>query len=303
MNYFITILIAALFLSCNFSTPKNTADHHSEKVITTVDSAKIARIRLTTPSDYRQALDTLDMGDLTSISIAAILFKNCSADTLVRDSIFMVFNDFLNNVAGSYLENNEKVSLQLGDSPTPEMINQLKRNILSYGILLNSSKGSFYLEPQNEFLLQNFGSALSPAYRQYLAISSREQLERFSEEGTILISADSLASRILSWEDFLVRYPRFCSVGLAQDQYAQYMGAFLAGMENSRVFDPQTNLLKDSSKTSFESFISKNPGSRSSEVVRSYLELLAKLNFMYTDKVDSFLLERVFSDEGEVENK
>ena len=81
---------------------------------------------------------------------------------------------------------------------------------------------------------------------------------------------------------------------MAQDQYAQYLGAFLAGMDNSRVFDPETNRLSDSTKTSFESFIVKSPEGKSAEVVKAYLNLLKSTNFNYTDKVDSFLLEKVY---------
>jgi hypothetical protein len=73
-------------------------------------------------------------------------------------------------------------------------------------------------------------------------------------------------------------------------------------MENSRIFDPQTNLLNEGSRTSFESFILKHPESRSAKLVQEYLNLLSLTNFGYTEKVDSFLLEKVFTEEIEVEN-
>ena len=92
----------------------------------------------------------------------------------------------------------------------------------------------------------------------------------------------------------MTKYPNFISIKMAQDQYAQYLGAYLAGMDNSRVFDQSTNRLNDSSKVSFEAFILKNPQSNSTEVVKAYLDLLKSTNFNYTDRVDSFLLEKVY---------
>ena len=197
-------------------------------------------------------------------------------------------------MAGSYLENNETVSSQLEGSPAEEVITRLKSTFAPYGILLSATGGEYSLEPQTEYLLQSFGGTLSPAYREYLTLEEKEQKGRFAVNGTILIPADSLTTRIITWENFLERYPGFVSYKLAQDQYAQYLGAYLAGMDNSRVFDAMSNRLTDSSKVAFEAFVTNHPQGKSSEIVKAYLDLLHTTNFNYTDKVDSFLLEKVY---------
>lgn len=294
MRYVFILLISSVLFSCNFSQSKSTDSSPGAVKDSTVDLEKVAQMKLTNPNEYRQVLDKLDQGDLASLDAASMLFKNGVADTVTRDSMFVVFNDFYNSVAGSYLENNEVVNTQLENSPSSEVVNKLRTSLASYGISISSSEGTFYLEPQTEYLLKNFGSVLSPAYREYLTIGSKEQRERFAEDGTILISSDSLTSRIMTWESFMTRYPDFISIKIAQDQYAQYLGAYLSGMDNSRAFDPSTNRLSDSSKVSFESFIVKNSESKSTEVVKAYLDLLKSTNFNYTDKVDSFLLEKVY---------
>ena len=294
MRYIFILLISGLLFSCNFNQSKSADASIGAVRDSTVDLAKVAQMRLTNPNEYRLVLDKLDQGDLTSLDAASTLFKNCVADTVTRDSMFVVFNDFYNSVAGSYLENNEVVNSQLENTPSSEAVNKLKRSLTSYGISLSSSEGTFYLEPQTKYLLKNFGSALSPAYREYLTIGSKEQLEPFAKDGTILISSDSLTTRILNWENFMTRYPEFVSIKMVQDQYAQYLGAYLAGMDNSRIFDPATNRLNESSQASFEAFVVNHPESKSTEVVKAYLDLLKSTNFNYTDKVDSFLLENVY---------
>ena len=294
MRTIFILLIGSFLFSCGFNQTKNSDSSSSTKGDSTIDLVKVMQMKLTNADDYRKVLDKLDPGELTSLDAASTLFKNCVADSVTRDSMFVVFNDFYNSVAGSYLENNENVNTQLEKSPSSEAVKQLKISLASYGILLSSSEGAFYLEPQTEYLLTNFGSLLSPAYREYLTIGSKEQKTRFAEDGTILISSDSLTSRIVTWENFITKYPDFISIKMAQDQYAQYLGAFLAGMDNSRVFDSVTNRLDDSSKVAFESFVVKNPEGNSTEVVKAYLELLKSTNFNYTDRVDSFLLEKVY---------
>ncbi len=297
MRFFTITLISSLFISCNINQPKSNGFNSVKSELRLIDTARVALIRLTNPSDYRQVLDTLDQGDLCSLDVARILFKNCDTDTLTRDSMFLVFNDFRNSVAGGYLENNEEVSSRLENSPSDETINQLKRRLAPYGIALNLSKDIFYLEPQSEFLLHHFSMGLTSAYREFLSIETEEQKYRFAVEGTILIPADSLTSRILRCENFIIRYPHFVSVRMVQDLYAQYLNAFLAGMENSRVFNPESNLLNDSSRLSFESFVIQNPETKSAEMIKGYLDLLKSTDYHYTDKVDSFLLEKLYGEE------
>ena len=294
MRYIFTLLICSILISCNFNQAKSTDSSSSAKGDSAADLQKIALLKLSSAAQYRKVLDKLDQGELTSLNVAGTLFKNAVSDTLTRDSMFVVFNDFYNSVAGGFLENNESAGSQLEKTPSSEAVKQLKTSLASYGILLTSSEGAFYLEPQTEYLLKNFGSFLSSSYREYLTIGSKEQKTRFAEDGTILIPTDSLTSRIVAWENFMTKYPDFISIKMAQDQYAQYLGAYLAGMDNSRVFDPSSNRLNDSSKVSFEAFILKNPQSNSTEVVKAYLDLLKSTNFNYTDRVDSFLLEKVY---------
>jgi len=294
MRYIFILLISSFLLSCNFNQSKNNDVKSISEKDTKVDPERLALMKLTNSNDYRQVLDKLDPGDLASLNLASTLFKNSVADTLTRDSMFVVLNDFYTNVAGNYLENNEVVNTQLENSPSAEVINKLKISLASYGMNLNSLEGTFYLEPQTEYLLRNYGAELSTAYREYLTIGVKEQRTRFAEDGKILIPSDSLTSRIRTWDNFMTKYPDFVSVKLVQDQYAQYLGAYLSGMDNSRVFDPATNHLKDSSKVSFEAFVVNNPEGKSTEVVKAYLELLKSTNFNYTDRVDSFLLEKVY---------
>ena len=294
MRYISIFLIISLFYACNFNPPQRKADSSKMKFDVTIDTAKIAQIRLTNPADYRRILDTIDPGDLSSLDAACTLFRNCVADTLTRDSMFVILNDFFNHLAGIYLENNEKVSNQLLISPSVQTINTIHSSLETHGLLLCSSEGAFFIEPYTPFLLQNFGRELSSAYRDYLTIESEEQKERFVREGKTVIPPDSLVARIVTWDHFITKYPRFISIRNAQDKDAQYLGAYLAGTEGSTVFDPETTVLNDSSRLSFESFIVKNPEIKSTQVVRDYLELLRTSDFRYTEKVDSFLLKKVF---------
>jgi len=160
---------------------------------------------------------------------------------------------------------------------------------------LTTSEGEYYLEPEPDWLLKNFGNKLTSAYRDFLFIAAKEDKYKFAEDGILLIPSDSLIARIVTWENFISKYPGFISLYKAEDFYNQYMEAFLAGTDNSKVFDPSTNKLNESSKKAFETYIQKNTGRKSSTVVKEYYDLLKSSNFLYTSKVDSFMLEKIYN--------
>ncbi len=289
-------LIISLLMSCNFIKSRNSGKNPNSGNERIVDLNALMQMKIVSVGDYRDVLHQLDQGDLKSIEVAATLLKNCDSDSISLDSIFFEFTDFLNIATSSFLDNNERVSTQLANSTSKDSIDRIGQMLAPYGIGLVASEGAWYLEPQNGYLLKNFGSKLSTAYREYLNIEVEEQKTRFAEDGSILIPIDSLASRIITHENFMDRHPDFIAGKMAQDQFAQYLGAYLAGMDNSRVFDKVTNILKDEPRKSFESFIERNPNRKSTEIIKAYLDLLRATNFYYTDKLDSFLLAKVYQE-------
>jgi len=109
--------------------------------------------------------------------------------------MFVIFNDFYNTLAGSYLENNEVVSTQIQNSPSPEVLNRIKNISCIVWNQPQLSGGTYYLEPQTEYLLKSFGPDLfiwpivntSPS-------EAKNRSRGFAEDGAILIPSDSLTA-------------------------------------------------------------------------------------------------------------
>jgi hypothetical protein len=196
-----------LFLiSCNLREgSKNTGSIAAEQV--SMDSEKIAHLKIASAEDYNQALDMLEKKDLKSIDIAIRLFQHAKTDSLSRDSMMVGFNDFLSSVASSYLENNDSLQGRKGIDISDEATRKIKERLAGYGMNLSTSEGEFYLEPDNDYLIQHFGEKISPAYLEFLTISSTEQKQKFADDGTILIPADSIGKRIVTWENFWKNIP------------------------------------------------------------------------------------------------
>ncbi len=280
-----------LLFACGVKTssePIKKLEHNHDQILT---SEELEKVNLRTASDYRKVLQQIDPADLASLDAAKNLILKATLDSLASDSMFVSYYDFYTRLADIYIESNEKVLLQLASDKSN---NSLNADFARHGLKLVSDKGVFTLKRQNRYLLKEFGPRLSASFREYLTIASKEQDVPFRKDGKMIISLDSLASRIISWDNFIALYPDFIELRLAQDEYTQYLGAYLSGTDSARAFDPSTSQLNDNLRGSLENFAMNHPGSKSGGLVKDYLEMLQTTNFNYTEKVDSFLLEKVY---------
>ena len=136
MRFLTIMLISALSFSCSFNHPKRGGDSALLRHDFLIDSEKNIPFRQTIVNDYCQLLDTLDQGDLASLDFAGAHLCNYATDTLIRDSLFAVYQDYMRRMASNYPENNERVGFLLEHSPTPEALAPLRSALASRGILL-----------------------------------------------------------------------------------------------------------------------------------------------------------------------
>ncbi len=294
-----TLIVLTFLLLTACSLPQSKQKKDSQESVSnnsTEDINKISQMSLDNSQDYRRILEMLDKNNLNSVSIAIQLYKNARTDSLSRDSMFSDFNDFFSLLANSYLENKNILQNIPSGEFADSSVNRIKSALSDYGMKLTTSEGDFYLEPEMDWLVNKFGNNLSTAYHKFLNLSSMEQNEKFAEDGNILISQDSLISRILAWEDFINSYPSFISINQAEDYFSQYFEAFLNGTENTKVFDPLTKKLNENSKKAFEAYTINNSSRKSGQIVKEYYDLLKSSDFLYTAKVDSFILEKIYGE-------
>ena len=114
-------------------------------------------------------------------------------------------------------------------------------------------------------------------YREYLEITSKENEEPYYTDGSILVSYDKIADRLLAWENFLKKYPNSDLAEKANEECNTYRRIYIlgsynsptreGGWENSELFYIPENNLKE-----FNRFIEKYPDSPTVELIKYYLE-------------------------------
>ena len=122
-----------------------------------------------------------------------------------------------------------------------------------------------------------FKDYVTDDYREYLEITSKENEELYYTDGSILVSYNKIADGLLTWENFLKKYPNSDLAEKANEECNIYRRIYIlgsydsptreGGWENSELFYIPENNLKE-----FNRFIEKYPDSPTVELIKYYLE-------------------------------
>ena len=137
-----------------------------------------------------------------------------------------------------------------------------------------------------------FKDYVTDDYREYLEITYKENEEPYFTDGSILVPYDKIVDRLLTWEDFLKKYPNSDLAEIANEKCNIYRRIYIlgsdnsptreGGWENNELFYIPENNLKE-----FNRFIEKYPDSPTVELIKFYLE-----NYKNKD-VDTMLNEKI----------
>ena len=138
-----------------------------------------------------------------------------------------------------------------------------------------------------------FKDYVTDDYREYLEITYKENEDPYFTDGSILVSYDNIADRLLTWENFLKKYPNSDLAEIANEKCNIYRRIYIlgsdndaptreGGWENNELFYIPENNLKE-----FNRFIEKYPDSPTVELVKFYLENYKNddINDMLVDKI------------------
>lgn len=291
-GYIVLLVLFALSLCSCFtggrdkSTSKNAATSDNP---VHGDTTRLKQIIVPGNFVYKAVLEDLDKSNLRSVDLALRIFCNNKADSLSRDSMLVSFNEFMTSVMQEYYDTkllgNKELTEHFGNREDQSEAQKLTKALALHGIKLFFRDGEFYLEPDLGFVREKLNKVLSVASREYLA--TKIQLN-----GNQNISApDSIANQVVAWEDFQSKYPGYVMKEDIQDHYLDAIGAYLSGVEQMPLFDPNTKILHAKYHSSYLRYIESYPNRESAKIVRKFYDLLTRKGYKYDGDIDTFLSE------------
>ena len=277
-KFLIIIFTIAIFLTGGiFGYKKIVSDEREKKVIQMfnkdildnfVENKKsvIERLKTSNPEEADKIYNDY-------LKISQLIIENINTEHL----------DFLNNI---YNEDSEYYFTEKDWETANKFLNNYDLEIFD----LAETEVSIIEVPNYYYNI--FKDYVTDDYREYLEITSKENEELYYTDGSILVSYNKIADGLLTWENFLKKYPNSDLAEKANEECNTYRRIYIlgsynsptreGGWENSELFYIPENNLKE-----FNRFIEKYPDSPTVELIKYYLE-----NYKNKD-VDTMLNEKI----------
>ena len=274
----IIIFITAIFLTGGiFGYKKIVSDEREKKIIKMfnkdildnfVENKKsvIERLKISTPEEADKIYNDY-------LKISQLIIENINTEHL----------DFLNNI---YNEDSEYYFTEKDWKTANKFLNNYDLKIFD----LAETEVRIIEVPNYYYNI--FKDYVTDDYREYLEITYKENEEPYFTDGSILVSYDKIVDRLLTWENFLKKYPNSDLAEIANEKCNTYRRIYIlgsdnaptreGGWENNELFYIPENNLKE-----FNRFIEKYPDSPTVELIKFYLE-----NYKNID-VDTMLNEKI----------
>ena len=274
----IIIFTIAIFVTGGiFGYKKIVSDEREKKIIQMfnkdildnfVENKKsvIERLKISTPEEANEIYNDY-------LKISQLIIENINTEHL----------DFLNNI---YNKDSEYYFTEKDWETANKFLNNYDLEIFD----LAETEVSIIEVPNYYYNI--FKDYVTDDYREYLEITSKENEELYYTDGSILVSYNKIADGLLTWENFLKKYPNSDLAEKANEECNTYRRIYIlgsynsptreGGWENSELFYIPENNLKE-----FNRFIEKYPDSPTVELIKYYLE-----NYKNKD-VETLLNEKI----------
>ncbi len=274
---FIIFIIAIFVTGGILGYKKIVADEREKKIIQMfnkdildnfVENKKsvIERLKISTPEEANEIYNDY-------LKISQLIIENINTEHL----------DFLNNI---YNKDSEYYFTEKDWETANKFLNNYDLEIFDL------AETEVRIMEVPNYYYNIFKDYVTDDYREYLEITYKENEEPYFTDGSILVPYDKIADRLLTWENFLKKYPNSDLAEIANEKCNTYRRIYIlgsdnaptreGGWENNELFYIPENNLKE-----FNRFIEKYPDSPTVELIKFYLE-----NYKNID-VDTMLNEKV----------
>ena len=274
---FIIFIIAIFVTGGILGYKKIVADEREKKIIQMfnkdildnfVENKKsvVERLKISTPEEANEIYNDY-------LKISQLIIENINTEHL----------DFLNNI---YNKDSEYYFTEKDWETANKFLNNYDLEIFDL------AETEVRIMEVPNYYYNIFKDYVTDDYREYLEITYKENEEPYFTDGSILVPYDKIADRLLTWENFLKKYPNSDLAEIANEKCNIYRRIYILGSDNSPTreggwennelfYIPESNLKE------FNRFMEKYSDSPTVELIKFYLE-----NYKNID-VDTLLNEKI----------
>ncbi|WP_433835546.1 hypothetical protein [Flavobacterium anhuiense] len=135
-------------------------------------------------------------------------------------------------------------------------------------------EGYVEIEPLPDFYYTIFKNYVTDDYKDYLYLKSEENKSLYSADAGLAISFKDLGDRVISWENFMAKYPNSKLIPAVKEEYKNYQMDYLIGQDNTPTAERATDniYIYPENIQEFDRFVKKYPKSPTVPLVNLFLE-------------------------------
>ena len=207
-----------------------------------------------------------------------------------------------NKMYKDYLEDNNKILEKINENdytmldwvfyneegyPDKEMIKKQNEYLNNYGLEVVEIEEGFMLTEKKDFYYNIFKNYVSDDYREFLKLDS-EDIDYLGYIDSVYEHPEILENGLISWENFLKKYPNSELKSQANSIYSDYQYDYINPLLSDSIKEALKNGKTNEVLKQYNNFIKKYPNSPTTEIIKYYLENYKNedINDILADKIE-----------------
>ncbi|MCC7521812.1 MAG: hypothetical protein IT220_09280 [Flavobacteriaceae bacterium] len=173
------------------------------------------------------------------------------------------------------------------------MAKAFEKKVNESGFELRASEGMAYIGESGAFISQNVMPFLDPLSASFLKIYARQLDFTCCEDAGIVITDQELVQRVYVWGKLMDQVGESKYKNIVENSYYGNLDLLFTGLDNTPAFDFDNEKFRQELIDEMQIMIDKYPQSRAAIEFQKYLEILKTENYLYTEKVQTYLKENI----------
>jgi len=211
----------------------------------------------------------------------------------IMEKLKTLNKDEANKLYEQYVEDNENILYKIGEATekfldsiyygsaeeqfTEKDWNDTNKILNKYDLeLWDIGEGMVTIRELSHLYYDLFKDYVTDDYKEYLKIWAKDNEELYQADAGLMISFEELGERIITWENFLNKFPNSTLKQRVNDLLNSYREDYILGMDNTPTIDggydniPIT--IDEDVKKEYDRFIKKYPNSPTVELIKYFIE-------------------------------
>jgi hypothetical protein len=152
---------------------------------------------------------------------------------------------------------------------------------------VETAEGTFFPIMDYEFL-KKYSPYASDDIKEYINIMAVESNKVPAKDAALVIGWDEVVERALAQQAFIEKYGSSDKVEAVKELNKRYLTFMLYGLNNTPLFSYEDKTMNKEAKEAYQNAIKDNKDNALIKTLSSYMELLEKSGYKFTEEADKF---------------